>query len=110
MDHLAKTWSMHQQVSESFDPNMENYEYIEQVLQYIQLGRFDNKQLENVMPLYHKYTADSSRVPNSENIFIGLCAAFSVKPDHFLAYLSGRTVEDIEQARQYAIHFLSKME
>ena len=110
MNQLFKTLSAQHALGTSFDPSMMNYEYIEQVLSYIQLGRFDNEQLQNVVPLFLKFTNETHQIANCETIFVGLCSAFQVKPDHFLAYMTGRTLEDVEHAKQCAIHYISKME
>ena len=103
-----KTWSAMEVIERAFDPMMPNYEYIEQVFQYIQQGRLDLEQLENVIPYFLKFTKVPGQIPNSENMFIGLCATFEVRPIHYLAYLTGRTIEDVEYTKQNAVNFISR--
>eukprot|EP00834_Sanchytrium_tribonematis_P001271 NODE_29_length_37665_cov_1.081563.p33 type:complete len:111 gc:universal NODE_29_length_37665_cov_1.081563:2705-3037(+) len=110
MNQLQRTWIAQNKLSTSFDPNMENYEYIDQVLQYIQLGRLDCDQLINVIPFFVQYAQVPGQVPNCENMFIGLCAIFEVRPTQFLAYLTGRTNQDVYNARRYAVEYMSKVE
>ncbi len=107
---MTKTTELVETIRLSYLEDEPNYQYVEQVLMYIQIARLDFKLVDNVLPLFLHYIKIPSQVSNAENIFIGLCAFFQVKPAHYLAYLTGRSELDIEHSRLEAIHYLSKME
>ena len=110
INQLLRTWSAQQELSDKFSADMANYEYIEQILQYIQLARFDFDELENVMPFFLKFTTDSNLITHAEKMFVGLCAAFRIRPDQYLCYLTGRTDADVDDARRCAIRYISKID
>lgn len=73
------------------------------VIDYIDIARITDYELLPFIPLLLDAIHHNARY--IETLFIGLLALHQIRPIQYLSYLSYQPLSQIEQAKQYAIHY-----
>eukprot|EP00834_Sanchytrium_tribonematis_P001269 NODE_29_length_37665_cov_1.081563.p31 type:complete len:114 gc:universal NODE_29_length_37665_cov_1.081563:13000-12659(-) len=102
--HFTNTELVINQMLEHFDLYMDGFEYIEPILNYILVGRFGASELEPVIRALLHYIKCTNNINYAESMFVGLCAVFKVKPNCYLGYLTGRSLKELDYAKEQANH------
>eukprot|EP00834_Sanchytrium_tribonematis_P004575 NODE_233_length_12044_cov_0.738803.p8 type:complete len:112 gc:universal NODE_233_length_12044_cov_0.738803:8109-7774(-) len=104
--HLSKSENIINHILEKFDINSNGFEYIEPILYYITVGRLGFETLNPIVDILIDYVNRTNQLNYAENMFVGLCVVYQIKPLHYLQYLTNRSAVELKVAGEQAGYYM----